>query len=160
MAVAIAWILQHLPLILFLAALVIGYARRGNSLAYSLLSWLLLLSVGAQSIWAGFFHMAFPSVAVSAIGWQVSPFQFEIGVADFAAGVVAVLSLWRGLEFKAAITVYTVLFYIGVSYGHFREALVNGNYSPDNFGMLLALTVIHIVLLSGLLWRVTRDRKA
>lgn len=160
MAVAIAWIFQHLPLILFVAALIVGYARRGNSLAHSLLSWLLLLSVGVESIWAGLFHMAFPGVAASAIGWQVSPFQFEIGVADFAAGVVAVLSFWRGLEFKAAITLYTVLFYAGVSYGHFHEALVNDNYSPDNFGVLLALTVVRIFLLSWLLWRVVQDRKA
>ena len=157
LAALIATIVQNLPAILFVAALVTGYLRRGNSLSHSLLEWLLLLSVGVDSLWAGFFHIAFPQVAASAIGWQVSPFQFEIGVADAAAGVVAVLSFWRSFAFKAAIALYAVLFYIGVAYGHFHQALANGDYSPDNFGLLLVVTLLHIVMLPWLLWKASRE---
>lgn len=159
MAVAIALVLKNVPSILFVAALVMGYLKRGNSLARSLLDWLLLLSVGIDSLWAGFFHLAFPQIAASAIGWQVSPFQFEIGVADASAGAIAVISFWRSLAFKAAITLYAVFFYIGVSYGHIHEALVNGNYSPDNFGLLLILTIVRIFILPLLLWKAARDNR-
>ena len=75
-----------------------------------------------------------------------------------SAGVVAAVSFWRDLEFKAAITVYVVLFYIGVAVGHFREALMHGDYSPDNFGLLLILTLIKIFLLPGLLLKAYQER--
>jgi hypothetical protein len=32
-------------------------------------------------VWAGFFHVFFPELAARSIGWAVSPFQFESGVA-------------------------------------------------------------------------------
>ena len=44
----------------------------------------------------------FPAVAAAHIGWQTSPFQFEVGMADLAIGITACLSFWRDLSFKAA----------------------------------------------------------
>lgn len=41
------------------------------------------------------------ATAAAYIGWQVSPFQFEVGMADFAIGATACLSFWRDLSFKA-----------------------------------------------------------
>lgn len=151
MANAIRLILTNLPAILFVAALIAPSIRRPRSAA-SYLSWLLLLSVGIDMLWAGLFHVFFPSIASAQIGWQVSPFEFEIGVADMAMGVTAIVSFWRSWEFKAAVVLYVVLFYIGVGIGHFREALVAHDYSPDNFGLLLLLTIAKIPLLAGLLW--------
>ena len=52
---------------------------------------------------------------------------------------------------------YVVLFYIGVAVGHVREAVTAGNFSPGNFGMLLLLTVVQIVLLTWLLVRARRE---
>ena len=160
-AEAIRFVLTNLPTLLFIAAIVIAFAtRRPASLAERLLAWLLLLSVGVEMVWAGFFHVAFPQTAASMIGWQVSPFQFEIGVADLAAGIVAIVSFWRGIEFKSAIVLYTVLFYAGVAIGHVRQAVEAGDYSPFNFGTLLVLTIAKIVLLLGLLLAVRRRRPA
>ena len=86
------------------------------------------------------------------------PFQFEIGVADLSIGVVAVLSFWRSLSFKAAVVLYVVLFNIGVAIGHVRQAVVNADYAPDNFGLLLLLTVIKIPLLAWLLWKAHEEQ--
>jgi hypothetical protein len=36
------------------------------------------------------------------MGWQVSPFPFELCKADFAISVTACLAFWRELAFKAA----------------------------------------------------------
>lgn len=153
MADAIRLVLTNMPTVLFVAALVIAYVRQVGPPAYRYLSWLLLLSVGAEMIWGGFFHVFMPQMAAAQIGWQVSPFQFEIGVADLSMGVVAVLSFWRSLSFKAAVVLYVVLFNFGVAVGHVREAIVNANFSPDNFGLLLLLTVIKVPLLAWLLWK-------
>lgn len=146
----IAFILSNLPAILFVGAFLMTVVTKSPAyLPARLLDWL-LLSIGIAYAWAGFFHIVFPHIAASSIGWQVSPFQFEIGVADASIGVVAILSFWRSLDFKAPVVGYLTLFSIGVSFGHFREAIYAGNTSKDNFGVLLAITLAHVVLLPTL----------
>lgn len=146
----IAFILSNLPAILFVGAFLMTVVTKSPAyLPARLLDWL-LLSIGIAYAWASFFHIVFPHIAASSIGWQVSPFQFEIGVADASIGVVAILSFWRSLDFKAPVVGYLTLFSIGVSFGHFREAIYAGNTSKDNFGVLLAITLAHVVLLPTL----------
>src|SRR6478735_5853926 len=95
--------LSNTPELLFVLAFVLAFARHHpERFAERLLGWLLLLPVGIGYVWAGFFHVAFPELAASSIGWQPSPFQFEIGVADLAIGITAIVAFWRGLDFKAA----------------------------------------------------------
>jgi hypothetical protein len=160
MADAIRFILSNFPIVLFIAALIIPTIWRTGPVGTRYLSWLLLLSIGVEMIWAGLFHILFPATAAAQIGWQVSPFQFEVGVSDLAMGIVAVVAFRRGLGFRTAVVFYVVLFYIGVAFGHVRQALVAGNYSPDNFGLLLLITIIKIVLLSGLLWKAREEALA
>jgi hypothetical protein len=38
------------------------------------------------------FHLFFPSIAAADIGWEVSPFQVEVGMADLAIGATAFAS--------------------------------------------------------------------
>ncbi len=159
LATVIRFILMNIPSIFFALALVVAYSRTTpQPAAYRYLSWILLLAVGvADMLWAGLYHVFLPKVAAGFIGWQDSPFQFEIGVADIAMGIVAIASFWRGLEFKTAVVFYVVLFYVGVAIGHVRQAVTTGNFAPGNFGMLFLLTVVKAVLLTWLLWRVRRD---
>jgi hypothetical protein len=150
-AAAIGFVLSHLPAFLFVAAFIVAAVlKRPAYFPARLLDWMLLLAVGVESAWAGLFHVFFPHIAASSIGWQVSPFQFEIGVADTAIGLVAIWSFWKTLDFKGAVVGYIMLFYIGVAVGHVREAVLAGNFSPNNFGLLLALTVIKVILLPAL----------
>jgi hypothetical protein len=148
--IAIAFVLSNLPAILFVAAFVLAAVTKSPTyFPARLLGWL-LLSVGLAYAWAGFFHIVFPHIAASSIGWEVSPFQFEIGVADASIGIVAIVSFWRSLDFKGPVVGYLSLFSIGVAYGHFREAIYAGNTSKDNFGLLLIITLVHAVLLPAL----------
>jgi len=156
---AIKLVLTNLPAILFVVAFVLAYAVKSpEPLPARLLSWLLLLSVGVENVWFGFFHMFFPEMASSTIGWKASPFEFEIGAADFSLGVIAIVSFWRSLEFKAAVVLYVTLFYAGVASIHVYEAVVAGNFAPNNFGLLLLLTVVKMVLLPVLYLMVRRRR--
>lgn len=161
MAAIIQLLLSNLPAIMFVAAILIALVRRDDRpFASRLFDWLLLLSVGVVSLWAGAFHVFFPNIAAQSIGWQVSPFQFEIGVADMAIGIVAILAFWRSLPFKSSVVLYIVLFYIGVAIGHVRDALEAGNFAANNFGLLLILTVAQIVILPVLLLSVWKTEKA
>jgi len=155
----IEFVLSNLPAILFAAAFVLAAVTKSPTyFPARLLGWL-LLSVGIAYAWAGFFHIVFPHIAASSIGWKVSPFQFEIGVADAAIGIVAIVSFWRSLDFKAPVVGYLSLFSIGVAYGHFRDAIYAGNTAKDNFGLLLVITLVHAVLLP-LLYVLARRRSA
>lgn len=155
---SIEFVLKNLPAIMFLLALVIATLDKAEpNLPLRYLNWLLLLSIGVVSIWAGIFHIFFPGLASAQIGWQPSPFETEIGIADAAAGVVAVVAFWRSLAFKAAIVLYITLFFFGVAIGHVHQAIVAHDFSPDNFGLLLLLTVVQMVLLPVLLIRARRD---
>jgi uncharacterized protein DUF6790 len=144
---AIAFVLSNLPAIMFVGAFVLtAVTERPAYFPARLLRWL-LLSIGIAYTWAGFFHIVFPHVAASSIGWDVSPFQFEIGVADASIGIIAIISFWRSLDFQAPVVGYMTLFSLGVAFGHFREAFYAGNTSKNNFGLLLVITLIHAVLL-------------
>jgi hypothetical protein len=151
MVEAIKFVLTHIPAIMFVAAFVVAASTsRPAGFSTRLLCWMLLLSVGVEETWAGLFHVFFARVAASSIGWQVSPFQFEIGVADIAIGVTAIVSFWRSLPFKAATVSYVTLFYSGVAIGHVREAATAGDYSGNNFGSLLLITIVKVFLLPAL----------
>lgn len=93
---AIEFVLRNLPALLLVVALVIAAARRGDEpAAERFLSWILLLPIGVTGLWAGAFHVFLPVTAAALIGWEVSPFQFEVGMADLAIGVTACISFWR-----------------------------------------------------------------
>ena len=158
---AIRLVLTNVPAIMFVAALLIAWLRHEpKSAPERYLAWFLLLSVGVQGIWAGFFHIFYPHIASGEIGWDASPFEYEIGVADLSIGLVAVASFWRSLSFKSAVAAMAVLFYIGVAIGHFNQAFAHGNYSRDNFGLLLIITLVSIPLLTWLVWASWREREA
>ncbi len=156
---AIRLLLSNLPSLLFVVAL-IAASTIGRSTPWPerYLSWILLLPIGVGGIWAGLFHIAFPAVASAEIGWQPGPFEFEVGAADVAMGIVAVLSFWRSYAFKAAIALVTVIFFAGVTVGHFIQAFGSGDYAPDNFGLLLVVTILQALALAALLWLAPRHQ--
>src|SRR5580698_380126 len=99
----IGFLLRNLPAILLGAAIVLTVITRDHgTIVERLLAWTLLLPIGVTGLWAGTSHVFFPAVAAAHIGWQVSPFQFEVGMADLAIGVTACIAFWQDLPFKAA----------------------------------------------------------
>jgi hypothetical protein len=155
---AVRFVLGNLPEIMFVAAFLLAAVTKSPSyFSVRLLDWL-ILSVGIAYTWAGFFHIAFPHIAAASIGWQVSPFQFEIGVADAAIGIAAIRSFWRPLDFKGPVVGYICLFSLGVAFGHIREAFIAGDTASNNFGLLLIITLAHAVLLPVLYLMARRRR--
>jgi hypothetical protein len=143
--------IRNLPALLFVLALAIALLHRGNrSLAEHLLSWILLLPIGVTGLWAGLFHIFFPAVAASYIGWQVSPFQFEVGMADLAIGVTACLAFQRDLAFKAASVCAASIFLLGDAVGHVRQMMEAGNFAPGNAGVPFYMDILCPVLAMAL----------
>jgi hypothetical protein len=150
----IAFLLRNLPAVLLAVALVLGLLgrSRGDGPA-RLLGWILLLPIGVTGLWAGIAHVAFPQVAAAHIGWQTSPFQFEVGMADLAVGVTAVVASWRGWEFRAAAICAASIFLLGDAVGHVHQMIAAGNFAPGNAGVPFYMDVICPLLAIFLLFR-------
>jgi hypothetical protein len=133
---AVAFLLTNLPAVLLVAALALAaVSRGGSSTADRFLSWILLLPIGVTGLWAGLFHILFSQRAAFYIGWQTSPFQFEVGMADLAIGITACLAFRSGLGFKAAAVTAASVFLLGDAAGHIREMMGAGNFAPGNAGV-------------------------
>jgi hypothetical protein len=158
-AFVIPFVLQNLPAVLFVVALLVAAARRGHGpTAERFLSWILLLPIGVTGLWAGAFHVFFPATAASLIGWQVSPFQFEVGMADLAIGVTACIAFWRNLSFKAAAVCAASIFLLGDAIGHVRQMVMAGNFAPGNAGVPFYTDIICPLLAIALLLVASRRR--
>jgi hypothetical protein len=156
-AESISFALRNLPAFLLVIALLVAALHRGRwSMPERFLSWLLLLPVGVTALWAAVFHLFFPSFAAADIGWQVSPFQFEVGMADLAIGATAFTSFWCGLPFKAAAVWSSSIFLLGDAVGHVHQMLAAGNFAPGNAGVPFFMDIICPMLTIALLaasWR-------
>lgn len=148
----IAFLTRNLPAVMLALALVLGALGRPRSpVASRFLGWVLLLPIGVVGLWAGIAHVAFPQVAAAHIGWQVSPFQFEVGMADLAVGITACLAFWRPWEFRAAAVCAASVFLLGDAIGHVREMIVAGNFAPGNAGLPFYMDIIAPALAIALL---------
>ena len=151
-AETIAFLIRNLPVVLFVLALILGATGRPRGGAASrYLAWVLLLPIGVTGLWAGVAHVTFPHVAAAHIGWEVSPFQFEVGVADLAIGLTACLAFWRSWEFRAAGVCCAAVFLLGDAIGHVRQMLDAGNFAPGNAGVPFYMDIIAPLLAIALL---------
>lgn len=134
-AQAIRFSIRNLPALLLVLAVLLALARRRPAhFPERLLGWVMLLPIGVTGLWAGAFHVFLPGVSAAMIGWQTSPFQFEVGMADLAIGITACVSFWRGLAFKAAAIWAASVFLLGDAVGHVRQMIEAGNFAPGNAG--------------------------
>lgn len=76
-------------------------------------------------------------MAARAIGWETSPFQFEVGLADLGMGLAGLYAAFRGFEARLAATLVLACFLVGAGIGHIREIVSAGNFAPGNIVLLL-----------------------
>ena len=154
------------PIVAWLAALLVAgiaiwrpqAARTPSLIADRLLRAVLIFPLGVLSLWAAFGHIFFPEMAARAIGWQPSPFQFEVGVANLGIGAAALYAAWRSRDAQIAVGLVAAGFLGGAGIGHIRDIVQAGNFAPGNAGPILFtdfLTPIAIFVLLYLARRKT-----
>jgi hypothetical protein len=163
----VARTLEFFSMEMLVAALAIAAVRswqlRGTpdgSFAYQLLIWLLLLAVGVQGIYTFVGHVFFPAYSAEHIGWEDSPFQYEVGIADLTVGVLGVLAFWGNFSFRLAAAIAGIVWYWGDAIGHVRQMVVAQNYAPGNAGPWFWTDVIVPLLLVVCLILVWHQEKA
>jgi hypothetical protein len=116
-----------------------------------LLRYAFIFPVGLMGFWAALGHIVFPARAAQAIGWQTSPFQFEVGAANLGIGCAGLYAAFRSFEARLATNLALACFLIGAGIGHIREIITAGNFAPGNarpilFTDLLTPTAIFLML--------------
>ena len=135
--------------------------RSAKKIVEITLLYLLVISVGAGALIAGFMHVFNGPATAKMIGWQPdSPFQYEVGVADIALGLICVLCIFfRGSFWLAAIIANSV-FLFGCMIGHIRSLYESGNLAAYNIGpniiiadLILPLLLIGLYIVYLKLWK-------
>lgn len=101
------------------------------------LVWMLVVLVGISGIIAAVFHLALPEFSASAIGWEDSPFQREVGFADLGIGIAGVLCARFRHGFWWATSIITGVFLFGDGIGHIYEMQTAANNAQANTGLVL-----------------------
>jgi hypothetical protein len=121
------------------------------------LLYLLVVFAGVGGL-VGFLGHTFKAQEIAVqIGWQPSPFQFEVAVANLAFGVLGILCIWRRRGFQTATGIGVAVFLLGCAYGHLKDMIVQGNFAPYNVGAVLWINDVGVpiaILLLLLLRRI------
>lgn len=117
----------------------------------ALLAYFLLFSVGFSFFYNFVMHSFFGEMAARFIGWQQSPFQFEVGTASLGYAVVGFLAFRGSLGMRAAAVVGPSMFLLGAAGGHIYQMITEHNFAPGNAGIIfytdLLIPIVGFVLL-------------
>ncbi|KTD21531.1 Uncharacterised protein [Legionella lansingensis] len=109
--------------------------------------WLSLLPLGVTAIYAFAMHAFFPNFTAEQIGWQNSPFQFEVAMANLGFGVIAILAFKASFGFRLATVIGNTLWLWGDALGHAAQILVARNYTIGNAGSWFWMDILMPLLL-------------
>ncbi len=137
-------VLSNFGFVMFVLAAVIAVARSlaGKPLCLELLRWQLLLAAGVNGIYTAFGHIFMPEFSAQLIGWEDSPFQYEVGIADLTIGVVGVLAFWGNFGFRCATALAAAVWFGGDAIGHVQQMIVANNFAPGNAGSWFWMDVL------------------
>lgn len=122
-------------LVLIIIEWLIQVVCRTHVSAYEIIyRWVVLLPLGATAIYAFVMHAFFPDLTASTIGWQGSPFQFEVAMADLGFGVIAILSFKASFGFRLATVIGNTFWLWGDAVGHIYQMIAKHDYAIGNAG--------------------------
>ena len=164
-ATAIRAILANLELVFIVVAIATTAFKLRRAKAhhtvmtasYTLWGELVFYAVGFGLLWGGVFHAFFQHIAAPSIGWQPSPFEWELAWACFGVALVALLSLARGYEMRLAATLMASIFSFGAAIQHINQMLCCHNYAPGNAGTILWINDIALPIVLLFLAYASRD---
>jgi hypothetical protein len=96
--------------------------------------WAMLFFVGITGLYSGVYHCFTPQLAAETIGWSDSPFQWEVGIANFAIGVLGVMGAWASRSFRWAVVVALCVWFWGNAIGHVWQMGIADNCAPGKAG--------------------------
>lgn len=148
--IMLQWVFTNFGLFMFGIALVIIFIQSIHRpvLDYLIIyRWIALLPLGITALYAFIMHAFFPEVAAKTIGWQNSPFQYEVAMANLSIGVIAVYSFFQNQGFRLATVMATTCWLWGDASGHIFQMITQHNFSAGNAGSWFYMDVLIPLLL-------------
>lgn len=150
--------LGNIPFWMLILSLLLAWFKRGTRDAF--FYYVLLLPIGVSGLWGAFFHTFYPELSAQAIGWQTSPFQFEVAMANLGIGIGGVTAFRRhNYEFGLAVVIVTSIFLLGAAFGHIRQIIEAQNYAPGNAGLILLTDILIPIFAWIAAWRAKPSRR-
>lgn len=132
---------------------------RGRVPEYEIIyRWIALFCAGFTGIYTFIMHAFYPQIAASAIGWAVSPFQYEVAMANLGFGLVALLSFNASYSFRLAAVIGLTVWLWGDASGHIYQMIKAQNFSAGNAGTWFWLDVFVPLLLIVCLSKMKKPR--
>lgn len=125
----------------------------------SLFSYLLLFGIGLTFLCNFVFHVFFADMAASVIGWENSPFQYEVGYASLGFAVIGIIAFKQNLSFRAAAVIGPSIFLWGAAGGHIYQMITAHNYAPGNAGVIFWTDIILPIIAFVLLYQQYKQEK-
>jgi hypothetical protein len=103
-----------------------------------ILLWVLVIGIGFSGLFGFAGHIFMADTVAESIGWPTgSPFQFEVGMANLALGVIGLLCYRFRDNFWLCTIIANGVFLFGDGIGHIRQMIVSANFEPLNTGATL-----------------------
>lgn len=160
MAGCIAWSMSHFGfMMLVLAAFLIilhRMIRRNIEEAEVVYRWVALFGLGFTGIYTFIMHVFYPVFTAATIGWQNSPFQYEVGMANLAVGVLGICSFRASYGFRLATVIAAICWLWGDAVGHIWQMIQYQNYTMGNAGSWFWMDVLIPMILLLCIMRLKR----
>lgn len=148
-AETIRFVLSNYPLTFLVLGLIFsGIAlipvqpKSSDVVVEKLISWHVFWAIGVCYLYNFVMHGFFGAMAARFIGWDDSPFQFEVATASLGFSVVGFLAAFRSFDLRLAAIVGPAMFTLGAALGHIREMTVHHNFAPGNAGVIFYMDIL------------------
>lgn len=117
-----------------------------------LIAWHVFFAIGVCFTWNFVMHGFFGETAARFIGWEDSPFQFEVATASLGFGLVGFVAAFRSFDLRLAAILGPSIFALGAAVGHIRQMVVAQNFAPGNAGAMFWMDILIPLFGYWLLW--------
>jgi hypothetical protein len=163
----IAFVLGNFTLTFFVVALVFAVVAivrlpkpvSRASVIEKLMSWFVFWTIGVLYLYNAVFHMFFGRLAAKFIGWEDSPFQFEVGTASLGFAAVGFLAAFGSFDLRLAAIIGPAIFMLGAAAGHVYQMVTAHNFAPGNAGIMFWSDILLPLVGFLLLWLQRRAAK-
>ncbi|MGH2475806.1 MAG: DUF6790 family protein [Candidatus Limnocylindrales bacterium] len=137
----------YVPLVGFVVDLAIRLASGVDDWKQTALDVGVLWLIGITGFILASGHLFMPAPTAASIGWAASPFQWEVGLANLAYGVLGVTATSFDRDYTLAAIVSFSIYLLGAAAGHVRSMVHDHNFAPGNTGYVFWFDILAPVLL-------------
>ncbi|MDT8911018.1 DUF6790 family protein [Amycolatopsis sp. PS_44_ISF1] len=121
--------------------------------------WWSIAALGCGSLWMFVSFMGVPDVMAEAIGFNRTPFMFEIGFANLGLAYLGLRAASGSYRERMTAAISSGLFLWGATIGHLYQAAANGDNHPGNVGGVLIYDVFipAVMIILARRWRTAQN---